>query len=556
MVIWPFEFRRFMVFFCPKNFHFQDENSTNTTENSQENENIFSLFLSYYRDLRFFGKNFLDSENFHQHDFLMDSLKEAALNLPEPNHQKNFFKKKFPHDYKYEPLMGHKILQKQNTAMGRDSQPLKNPEKIFYTPGDIEKIFHNNNLSKVIESQKKPKNKASKIFDKNNKNHEKEKEKTRNHQINDLHHESLVKKRQNLSLNNKFFLSIPKKKHLKTNGEPLSSSKEKSPSINKESGSFSSKNKVFSTSNESFSSLAKEKDFLTNGENDHPFSKEQNLQRKSHNKLPQKNHEKGYPFIKDSEKSHEEQKDLHHHHKNSLYPHGNIIPKIENFHNVHSVDGRSSCHGHRQRLRERFLKAPKVMTDYELIELLLFWVYPRQDVKQKAKDHLQNHGGSFSVFFQKESQKLSSSLGFVLTLIQEVSARLLLTQIKETPLLNDSKKVLDYCRLTMAHLPREEFRIFFLDRLYGLLGEETQQVGTVDQVSLYPREVLKRALDMNATSIILAHNHPSGNTTPSKADKDLTSFLSKSLAPFNVTLLDHFIVGHEGHFSFREHGLL
>ena len=215
-----------------------------------------------------------------------------------------------------------------------------------------------------------------------------------------------------------------------------------------------------------------------------------------------------------------------------------------------------SYYGHRQRLKERFLKAPKAVPDYEIVELILFFVYPRQDVKEKAKEILGKYGHSLQRFIQEESRKGSPSLRFIVQLIKEIVERMLIADTKEGPLLNDSQKVLDYCHVTMGHLPHEQFRIFFLDRLYRLICEEIQQTGTIDQVSLYPREVIKRALEINATSIILIHNHPSGNTNPSKADIDLTHFLKNSLMPFNITLLDHFIVGRKSHFSFRENQIL
>lgn len=215
-----------------------------------------------------------------------------------------------------------------------------------------------------------------------------------------------------------------------------------------------------------------------------------------------------------------------------------------------------SYYGHRQRLKDRFLKSPKAVPDYELVELLLFLVYPRQDVKEKAKEFLGKYGGSLQRFIQEESRKGSPSLRFIVQLVKEIAERMLMADTKEGPLLNDSQKVLDYCHVIMGHLPHEQFRIFFLDRLYRLICEEVQQTGTIDQVSLYPREVIKRALEINATSIILIHNHPSGNTNPSQADIDLTNFLKNSLMPFNIILLDHFIVGRKSHFSFRENNLL
>lgn len=216
---------------------------------------------------------------------------------------------------------------------------------------------------------------------------------------------------------------------------------------------------------------------------------------------------------------------------------------------------RSSAHyhGHRSRLRERFLQSPASIPDYELIELILYWVYPRQDVKAKAKDLLQEHETLYKFAHQCQEP---SSLHMVLRIMAEFSRRILHSHIKNLPLLNNTERVLDYCHAIMDHLPSEQFHIFFLDRKYFLLADEIQQRGTVDQVSLYPREVIKRALALNASYLILVHNHPSGDTRPSKADTDITLFLKNALLPFHIRLLDHFIVGKSGYFSFREAQLI
>lgn len=213
---------------------------------------------------------------------------------------------------------------------------------------------------------------------------------------------------------------------------------------------------------------------------------------------------------------------------------------------------RPHYHGHRQRLKERFLKNPSVLPDYELLELILYLVYPRQDVKPKAKTLLEEHG-SLSHVIQKVS---SSSLAFVFQLINEVAKRLLREDLKKGPLLNSAHKVVEYCHLYMAHLTIEQFHLFFLDRKYFLIRDEVHQGGTLDQVPLYPREVLKRALELNAAHLIMVHNHPSGDPTPSTADIEMTQHLKTSLLPFSIRVVDHFIIGRQGYFSFREHGLM
>lgn len=209
-------------------------------------------------------------------------------------------------------------------------------------------------------------------------------------------------------------------------------------------------------------------------------------------------------------------------------------------------------HGHRKRLRDRFLREPSALPDYELLELILYWAYPRQDVKLKAKTLLEKHKT-----LQRVLQSLAPpALVLVFQVISEVLRRILLREIQDGPLLNNAHRVMDYCHLTMAHLKIEQFRVFFLDRKYHLIGDDLQQGGTLDQVALYPREVLKRALELNAACLILVHNHPSGDPTPSSADIEITKHLKYSLLPFQIRVLDHFIVGRQGYFSFRQQGLL
>lgn len=211
-------------------------------------------------------------------------------------------------------------------------------------------------------------------------------------------------------------------------------------------------------------------------------------------------------------------------------------------------------YGHRQRLKERFLKDPTLLPDYELLELVLYWVYPRQDVKPQAKVLLEEHKTLKNVICNTQSSCLSLSTAF--QAIAEIARRMMLQEIKNTSLLNNTQRVVDYCQLTMAHLKIEQFRIFFLDRKYFLLADELQQKGTLDQVPLYPRELLKRILELNAACLIMVHNHPSGDPTPSQADIEITKHLKHSLLPFNIRVLDHFIMGRQGYFSFREQGLL
>ena len=212
-------------------------------------------------------------------------------------------------------------------------------------------------------------------------------------------------------------------------------------------------------------------------------------------------------------------------------------------------------HGHRQRLKERFLKDSISMPDYELVELVLYGIYPRRDVKALAKTLLLQHGNLHRLIHAPNAN-CPPSLHVMLRLMGEVSRRVLLHDVKQGTLLNNSQRVIDYCHLLMAQSDVEQFRLFFLDRKYFLISEDVHSGGTLDQVALYPREVVKQALAVNAASLIMVHNHPSGDPTPSRADIELTAHLKSSLLPFNIRVLDHFIIGKKGYFSFREQGMM
>jgi DNA repair protein RadC len=208
--------------------------------------------------------------------------------------------------------------------------------------------------------------------------------------------------------------------------------------------------------------------------------------------------------------------------------------------------------GHRARLKQRFLQAPQALPDYEILELFLGWLYPRRDTKPLAKDLLEAQGSLWSVFHT--TQDTPFHVGFAC--VVEICRRLLLKDLSQGPLLNTLDKVVAYCHLTMACLPQETFRLFFLNKKFFLIKEEVCQTGTLDEFPLYPRQVMARARALNAAHLILVHNHPSGDPTPSKADMAITTSLEKILAPFQVRVLDHLIIGRQASFSFREHGLL
>lgn len=217
--------------------------------------------------------------------------------------------------------------------------------------------------------------------------------------------------------------------------------------------------------------------------------------------------------------------------------------------------------GHRQRLRKRFIQAPEGLLDYELLELLLFGVNPRGDTKPQAKAFLK-HFGDLPSLFAAESSALNAMPGLgeaglvTLKLIPELLRRILSAQARHQPLLHTSEKVVEYCRATMAHLSIEQFRILFMDRKHYLISDEIMHSGTLDRTALYPRETLKKALALHAGGVILIHNHPSGDCTPSSADIQLTQSIQQALKTIEVHLLDHIIVAKYGFFSFREKGLL
>lgn len=221
--------------------------------------------------------------------------------------------------------------------------------------------------------------------------------------------------------------------------------------------------------------------------------------------------------------------------------------------------------GHRQRLREKLLKAvaaraEESLPDYEVLEALLFASSPRSDVKPLAKALLQQFG-SLGKILASPAEVLSkhglASAGIAMLKATAIAAqRMIREDIAEKPILASWKSLLDYCRATMQHLPTEQFRIFFLDTKAQLIADELQQEGTVNHTPVYPREVVKRALELGASSIILVHNHPSGDVTPSKADRDMTMRVQQAAAGVDITVHDHLIIGTKGHFSFASKGLL
>ena len=218
--------------------------------------------------------------------------------------------------------------------------------------------------------------------------------------------------------------------------------------------------------------------------------------------------------------------------------------------------------GHRRRLRERFLKGgASALADYELLELVLFLAHPRADTKPLAK-RLIDRFGSFAAALAAEPDRLSEVEGagettaVALLSVRAAAERLAREEAMEKPVLSSWQALTDYLRVAMAREAREQFRVLFLNRKNMLVADEVQGRGTVDHTPLYPREVVKRALDLSASSIILVHNHPSGDPKPSKTDIDMTREVRDAAQKLGIALHDHLIVSRSGTASFKTRGLL
>ncbi len=218
--------------------------------------------------------------------------------------------------------------------------------------------------------------------------------------------------------------------------------------------------------------------------------------------------------------------------------------------------------GHRERLRHRFSEAgAQALLDYELLELLLFRTIPRRDVKPLAKTLLRTFG-SFAEVITSSPQRLAEIEGvgdaliIDLKIIEASAQRIAKGEIMNRPLLASWSAVLDYCRMVMAFADKEQFRILFLDHREMLIRDEVQQVGTINHTPVYPREVIKRALEVSASYLILVHNHPSGDPTPSSADIRMTREIVAIAKPLGIEVSDHIIIGRHGHVSFRGLNLL
>ena len=219
-------------------------------------------------------------------------------------------------------------------------------------------------------------------------------------------------------------------------------------------------------------------------------------------------------------------------------------------------------HGHRDRLRARFRDGGGgALADYELLELALFRALPRRDTKPIAKALLKQFGTIAEILSApaarlKEVDGIGDAVVVELKLIKAFAERIAGDAVRKRPVLTSWSALLDYCRTAMAFEEREQFRILFLDKKNGLIADEVQGVGTVDHTPVYPREVIRRALELSATAIILVHNHPSGDPTPSRADISMTETIVEVGKPLGIIVHDHLIIGRDGHTSFRGLGLI
>lgn len=218
--------------------------------------------------------------------------------------------------------------------------------------------------------------------------------------------------------------------------------------------------------------------------------------------------------------------------------------------------------GHRARLRARFLDAgPDAVADYELLELLLFSALPRKDTKPLAKRLIETFG-SFANVITADKAKLLAIDGMgeaAVTSLKAVEAgaiRMLREGVIDKPVISSWNALIDYCTAQMAFGEIEQFRILFLDKKNRLIADEAQQKGTVDHTPVYPREVAKRALELNASALIMVHNHPSGDPAPSRPDIDMTQKVKTALEAVGLILHDHIVIGRGEHVSFRRDGLI
>ena len=217
---------------------------------------------------------------------------------------------------------------------------------------------------------------------------------------------------------------------------------------------------------------------------------------------------------------------------------------------------------HRKRLRERFMSAGAgAVADYEMLELVLFRAIPRQDVKPLSRrllDRFHDFNGVLSapVSTLRQMHGIGEAVITEIKIVEAAAHRLARTRVLRREVVSSWDALLDYCRTTMAHKETEQFRVLFLDRKNTVIADEEQASGTVDHVPVYPREIVKRALELQASALILVHNHPSGDPTPSGEDRTMTQKIAAAADALGIVLHDHLVIGKAREVSFRAEGYL
>ena len=217
--------------------------------------------------------------------------------------------------------------------------------------------------------------------------------------------------------------------------------------------------------------------------------------------------------------------------------------------------------GHRERLRTRAAICLEALPDYEVLELILMRSFARGDVKPLAKALLARFGSLAGVLGAdvcelKSTKGVGAAAALDLKLMHEATVRIGRGAVKKRPLISTWSALLAYVKVAMADAPREQFRVLFLDKKNQLIADETMNEGTVDHAPVYPREVVRRALEMSASAVILAHNHPSGDPAPSKADVEITRMVIEAARPLHIAVHDHIVVGRDGVASLKALGLI
>lgn len=238
------------------------------------------------------------------------------------------------------------------------------------------------------------------------------------------------------------------------------------------------------------------------------------------------------------------------------------FPDFDEVHLPNNTAAPSYLRDHRKRLRERFLNGgPDAVPDYELLELILFRAIPRQDVKPLARRLIDTFGDFNRVLAASADEickvnGVGQAVATEIKLIEAAAHRMARSKVIKKPVISSWHALIDYCHTVMAHRETEQFRVLYMDTKNVLIADEKQASGTIDHVPVYPREVVKRALELNAASILLVHNHPSGDPSPSKADIALTEQINTAAGALGIVVHDHLIIGKSDEFSFRANGLL